>query len=241
MIPIAYNENQGIDGNDFGNYLIQMCKQHRSQGKALAFAFIVYDFENHTIPDILKKRSYWNALHKISGNKLGVFYINSQDSYYKKRQNEIYKDELQKRKKNSQGGTLSFLIPITKKPIPIDNAIDFLKSEFQIDENIKTPFVLFFQLDNEDNLSDYFIVQLKKDKLEDAFLELKTHIKNAVNSLDKVSPENYENHQEIFELIKGELESSQLNRFIAKKKDIIILNISFVIKIFELLSSGVRY
>jgi len=217
MVPIVINEDQQFDEESFKDFLIQTCRQHKSEGRALAFAFIVYDFDNHTITDILKKQNYWNTLDKISGKTLSVFYINSQDSYYKMRQEQIYQDELRQGDRNSQSGTISFLIPITRKPTPTDNAIGFVKSEFELDENIRTPFVLFFQIDNEDNISDSFIVGLKQDKLEEAFLELRDHIKNAVESLNKVLPENYKNHQEIFNLIKSGIESGKFYDFINKK------------------------
>ncbi|HOH71059.1 MAG TPA: hypothetical protein PK984_04040 [Paludibacteraceae bacterium] len=79
MVPIVINEKQQFDEEGFKDFFIQKCKQHKSEGRALAFAFIVYDFENHTITNILKDKNYWSALDKISGNMLSVFYINSQD------------------------------------------------------------------------------------------------------------------------------------------------------------------
>lgn len=217
MVPIVINENQQFDEESFKDFLIQTCRQHKSESRALAFAFIVYDFDNHTITNILEKKNYWNTLDKISGKTLSVFYINSQDSYYKRRQEQIYQDDLRQRDRNSPSGTISFLVPITRKPTPTDNAIGFVKSEFELDANIKTPFVLFFQIDNDDNISDSFIVGLNQDRLEEAFLELRDHIKNAVESLDKVLPENYKNHQEIFNLIKSAVESGKFYAFVNQK------------------------
>lgn len=237
MVPIVINENQLFDKESFSDFLIETCRQHKLEGRALAFAFIVYDFDNHTITDILDKKNYWNTLDKISGRKLSVFYINSRDSYYKRRQEEIYQDELRQRDRNSRSGTISFFVPITRKPTPTDNAIDFVQSEFEVDENIKTPFVLFFQIDNDDNISDSFIVGLKQDKLEEAFLELRDHIKNAVESLDKVVPENYRNHQEIFNLIRSGVKSGKFYNFINKKVKP-KLGIGTIISIVKLIAGG---
>jgi hypothetical protein len=214
-IIIKGNRKFGVDS--FSNYLIQTCRQHKSKRQALAFAFIVYDFDNHTIIDILEKKNYWSTLDKISSKVLSVFYINSRDSYYKKRQEEIYQDELLQEDDSSDEKYISLLVPIKIEPTPTDNAISFIKSEFELDENIKTPFVLFFQIDNDNKISDSFIVGLKQDKLEDAFLELRDIIKNAVESLDKVLPENYKNHQEIFNLIKEGVNSGQFYDFVSKK------------------------
>jgi hypothetical protein len=237
MVPIVINENQQFDEESFKDFLVQTCRQHKLEGIALAFAFIVYDFDNHTITDILEKKNYLNTIDKISGKTLSVFYINSQDSYYKKRQEQIYQDELRQRDRNSQSGTISFLFPITRKPTPTDNAIDFVKSEFELDENIKTPFVLFFQIDSDDNISDSFIVGLKKDKLEEAFLELRDHIKNAVESVDKVLPENYSNDQEIFNLIKCGVKSGKFYDFMNEKVKL-KLGIGTIISLVKLIAGG---
>lgn len=82
--------------------------------------------------------------------------------------------------------------------------------------NLKHPFVLLFQTDGEDT-SDFFVVALKQDKLEEAFLELRDHIKNAVDSLSKVKPEYFKNHQEIFDLIKDGVGNGKFYDFVRKK------------------------
>ncbi|HOH71058.1 MAG TPA: hypothetical protein PK552_03250 [Paludibacteraceae bacterium] len=133
---------------------------------------------------------------------------------------------------------ISLLVPITRKPTPIDNAIGFVKSEFELDDNIKTPFVLFFQINNDDNISDSFIVGLKQDRLEDAFLELRDHIKNAVESLNKVLPENYKNHQEIFNLIKSGVKSGKFYDFVNKKVKPILRGIETIISLVNLIAGG---
>lgn len=202
MIPIAINENQKFDYKSFKEYLVCICKEHRYAGRALAFAFIVYDFEDYTITEILQKKNYWTSLDKISGKTLSIFYINSNDSYYNKRQEEIYQEELKQFDRSIKRGEMSYMVPVARGVTPVDNAIGIIKEGLGIEENIKTPFVLFFQVGKEDNISDSLLVNLKRDKLEDAFLELRDHIKNAVESLSEVLPENNRNHQEIFNLLK---------------------------------------
>ncbi len=216
MIPIVANKEQSFDAESFEKYIIETTKMHKEQGRALAFAFIIYDFDNHTINQILKKEDYWSSLDKISGKNLSVFYINSQNEYYKKRQNEIFQEELRQRENNTQDGFMSFLVPITKKPTPLDNAVGLIKTEFSIQDDIKLPAVLFFQT-NEEEISDSFLITLKEEKLENAFLELRDHIKNAVDSLSEVKSEYYGNHQEIFNLIKNGVEGGKFNKFVKKK------------------------
>jgi len=216
MIPIVANKEHSFDAESFESYIMETTKMHKEQGRALAFAFIIYDFDNHTINQILKKEDYWSSLDKISGRNLSVFYINSQSDYYKRRQNEIFQEELRQREINSRKGYMSFLVPITKKNTPLDNAVGLIKTEFNIQDDIKLPAVLFFQT-NEEAISDSFIITLKEEKLEDAFLELRDHIKNAVDSLSKVKEEYYGNHQDIFNLIRNGVEGGKFNKFVKKK------------------------
>ena len=209
------NDNGKFDADNFRDYLAQTCGQRRAEGRALAYAFIVYDFDNHTITDILGQKNYWSALDKGSGKVLSIFYIDSRDSYYEERQKQIHQDAL-RRVRSSSSKMLSYLTPVAMEPTPTDNAIGLIKSTFEIDKNIKTPFVIFFQIDNNGDITDSFIVGLKQDRLEDAFLELKNHIRNAVESLNDLLPENYGNHQEIFTLIKQGVEGGKFNDFVSK-------------------------
>jgi hypothetical protein len=216
MVPIAITSKQEFDHDKFRDHLLKICKKHKKQQRALAFAFIVYDLEDYTIHQILKNKDYWSALDKISGRHLSVFYINSRDTYYKERQRQIHAEEVRKRQKRMGKNYIGFLTAIPLKPTPLDNAMRFVEKEFQFDETLKHPFVLFFQTDGEEIL-DYFIVTLKQEKLEDAFLELRSHIKNSVKALEKVSPENYKNHQEIFNLIRKGIEEGKFYDFVNRK------------------------
>jgi len=57
----------------------------------------------------------------------------------------------------SQGG---------KKPFPLDNAVGFVKFIFRINVGVQTPFVLFFQIDQQNTILDSFIVKLKQKNLK---------------------------------------------------------------------------
>lgn len=138
MVPIVISEDKKFNEESFKEYLVDTCRKHKTEGRALAFAFIVYDFDNHTITQILKKEDYWNSLDKISGKTLSVFYINSQESYFQRRQQEIYQDELRQRENFSKKGYISFLVPLTLKSTPFDNAIGLIKEEFEVEEDRKS-------------------------------------------------------------------------------------------------------
>ena len=78
------------------------------------------------------------------------------------------------------------------------------------------PFILFFQSDGEIIL-DYFVVTLKEEKLEDTFLELKSQIKNACESISHLKNDDVNYHQEIFNLIESGVKNGNTANFIKKK------------------------
>jgi len=237
MVRLALTPNgKGFDEEGFKDYLLDICKQHKNAGRALAFAFIVYDFDDNTIPQIIEKEKYWTSLDKISGHYLSVFYINTQNNYYKRRQREMYQEELAQQARASRPGLIQMMRQITMKDTPLEKSINFLKKEFQLEDNIKTPFVLFFQSDGEDVL-DCFVIMLKQEKLEDAFLELKAQIKNAVDSLAKVTPDNFKNHQEIFNLIEAGVKGGNFTNYV-KTKIISKIGIGSIISFIKLIAGG---
>lgn len=128
------------------------------------------------------------------------------------------------------------MVPITLKSTPLDKSVKFLKSEFKLEENLEHPFVLFFQTDGEVIL-DYFAVALKQEKLEDAFIELKRQIESAVESMAKVTPDNFKNHQEIFNLIESGVKSNNIGHFI-KTKVIPKIGIGSITSFIKLISGG---
>ena len=64
-------------------------------------------------------------------------------------------------------------------------------------------------------MTDYFFIELKNEKLEEAFLELKEYITEAVDQLKKVHPRFFTNRQEIF---------NELKRAITQKKNLKVIS-----------------
>jgi hypothetical protein len=215
MVPISIVQTKTgkFDEEGFKNYLLDICKKHKEQGRALAFAFIVYDFEDDTIQGILDNKIWWTSLDKISGHYLSIFYINTQDSYFKRRQQEIYEDEIASQDRAASRGFMQWMRPITLQSTPLDKTVDFLKMEFKLEKDLKHPFVLFFQTDGE-LILDYFAVTLKQEKLEDAFHELKRQIKTAVEAIVHVAPHEFGYHQEIFSLIEAAVSNGNYGQII---------------------------
>jgi hypothetical protein len=198
MVPIqTYKNGQVIDiqtGELYDN-IIAVCNEHRLTNRALAFAFILYNFKNPQIYKILRDEDYWRALNETSGKYLSVFYISQQDSYFGQ---DLSESDGKERRGLHGLMTYEQLIPL-------------LKPYFQLDERIELPAVLFFQ-EHDGLLTDYFLLGLDENKLEESFWELQHYIQSAVDNLEKIAKDNYQNSQEIFNQLKLGVESHKLKR-----------------------------
>jgi hypothetical protein len=82
MQAIYLNEKSGGSGDSveqFQKEFLLICNEHQNDGRALAFAFILYDFEHPQIAKILRDEDYWGALNAISGSYLTVFSFRQQN------------------------------------------------------------------------------------------------------------------------------------------------------------------
>ena len=67
---------------------------------------------------------------------------------------------------------------------------------------------MFFQVE-ENLITDHTFAQIREDKVEDAFIEMKKIIKIAIESLSKVTEQNKSNSKELFNLIKEAINNSE--------------------------------
>ena len=198
MVPLKVFQNGSIHELSFDNFtggIVELCEQHREQNRALAFAFLIYDFRNPQIIKVLEDVDYWNALNSISGNLLSIYYINSHEKKFAEDLAEA--SDIERRAMH----------PITTGK-PFSNLLPMLKNYLSLDDNVKLPSILFFQVDGS-LISDYFLVELAEESIEKSFIELKNYIVVAVERLRKIDPENYNNSQPIFESLKQGVESTK--------------------------------
>jgi hypothetical protein len=183
MIPV-YQNGKGLDSFDFfyRNFL-KICTSHRKERKAMAFAFILYDFNNPAIHNILNSESYWLSLNSISGEYLSIFSIN----YLKA---------------ETQGKDFRSLVRNWINPSISTSQL--IEKYFDKEIVINYPAVMFFQV-HDKKVFDYVLVQLDEQNLQDAFEELKSYISSAVSQLAGVSNENKGNVKEVFNLVKTEV------------------------------------
>lgn len=195
MHTIYHNsKDEGHSFESFKNRMIQICNQHRNENRAMAFAFVLYDFENPHLWKILNDNEYWLALNRISGKYLTIFSLN-----YKEKQ-------IPTRRPKSD-----YIQMLTNMPTylnPSEGTNKLINKYFGEETKVKYPAILFFQTDNN-SVIDSLLVELKEDMIEPAFLELRKYIKSSVEALKKIKPENKQNLKEIFDCLERNVESTQ--------------------------------
>jgi hypothetical protein len=216
MQPLAFTSDAEFNQDEFIEYLNKICKHHFEEKRALAFAFLVYDFGDHNIRCILNKDEYCASLNKISGRFLTIFYLDSRDSYFLNNQIEDYEFEKKRQQSSAIPGVTHYLKKIELHDSPLDKTNIFLNNEFGIREYIKTPYVIFFQT-NGNEIIDSFVVLIKQEETEKSLIELKKQISSAVNSLSEVQSDYYNNHQELFNLIRNRVKGNNQLEFIRTK------------------------
>ena len=191
MFTIYQNSNdEGHNLDSFRDKMILICNQHRKENRALAFAFILYDFENPHLWKILNDREYWLALNKISGEYLTVFSLN-------------YKEKSRSRSRYTH---MLLNVPVNFNPSIGTNKL--IEKYFGKTIEVRYPAILFFQVDQE-KVIDSLLIELKEDSIEPAFNELKGFIKSAVAALKLISIENRDNIHEVFDCLEGNVESKR--------------------------------
>jgi hypothetical protein len=195
MHPILYPDNKPGEAEKLTEYILSVCKKHKEEDRALAFAFIISDLNNPHVNKILRDDDYLNALHNISGKYLTVFFLNDQ-----------YVDRTLNKAKNSMTMKLELSVePISGPPyiMPRHLAEVLLNQEILV-----SPSILFFQVDN-DIVTDYFITNLRENKIEEGFIEIKEIISKAVESFSMVKDEYKNNSKELFTLLKNAIDTSE--------------------------------
>ncbi|SEO09675.1 hypothetical protein SAMN05192574_105288 [Mucilaginibacter gossypiicola] len=197
MQPIYINRDKN-EYKFFKKNFIEICNEFRSQNRALAFAFILYDFKSPQVKKVLEDRDYWNALNAISGKHLTVFTF-----HYKERPR--FKPH-------------NILTTLISMPIfgPPENEIDDIMIKyFDNRQKISYPAILFFQVD-QIKVIDTMLIGLNNEQIEESFLEIKKYLDRGVSALSKIDPQNRDNHKEVFDCLEMEIKNFQSIKLIQR-------------------------
>tara|TARA_B100001245_G_C22858903_1_gene412951 strand:+ start:512 stop:1186 length:675 start_codon:yes stop_codon:yes gene_type:complete len=206
MVPLRFRKEgqfYHLGKEEFKSSILELCNKHRDENRALCFCFLFHDYSNPQIFKILADDHYWNALHEISGHFLSIFYIATDE--------EVFGQDLRELDGKEQRGLYGL-----KTEQDFANVIKpILKQNFEIDDPIHLPSLIFFQADGK-GVIDYFAVELNEQRIEESFLELRDYISNSVDTLKGVQQINYGNSQAIFNLLKDTVTGRNLKRRLFK-------------------------
>lgn len=169
----------GGQPTEFAEKLQSLCSQYRKEKKALLFAFPIFDISDANIIKVLQDREYWDSLDAVSGKYISVFSTHSPHQKDADAQKQLMK---------------SFH--------------KFIDDYFDSSESSTSPCLLFFQV-GKNEVIDSHRVKLTSAKVEDSYLEMKNVLEVAANAVSDVTPENWDNLEEIFSLMKNEMMNYQ--------------------------------
>lgn len=193
MFTVQINsENRQSSYEQFEKEFTRICHEHRNQNRALVFAFILYDFENPQIAQVLENPHYWLSLNAISGDYLTVFSL-----HYKA---EDMKAKLMDMMNRKMGDVQKHLTMISTEHNPSNDTNNLVRKYFGTDIKVKYPAVAFFQV-KDNTVSDYRLIQLDQQGIEASFLELKRYIEVAAHALKEVNLQYKNNVDELFHLV----------------------------------------
>ena len=193
MYTIYQNStDEGHDLVSFSKRMIDICNDHRKQNRAMAFAFILYDFQNPQVGKILNDREYWLALNEMSGKYLTVFSLN-----YRPRR-------IPRRPRDEIDHCFHMLTAISTRFNPAEGTNALIERYFGPNVAATYPAILFFQVDGN-AVVDSLLIELREQQIEPAFLELRDYVNRAVEALKKILPENKRNIGEIFDCLEREV------------------------------------
>jgi len=176
MVPIYLHKNGGkdYDFNGFRQEFLAICRNHQQQNRALAFAFILYDFNHPEIRKVLADEHYWDALNYISGSSLTVF------SFH-----------LDKKHRGGPGSSASQAFAGSQQ---------FVGKQFGIELPRERPTMLFFQVTGDQVLTPC-VLEVRAKTVEDAFNEIHATLLDAVDSVKDVQPKYRQDSAAVFDLI----------------------------------------
>lgn len=185
--------------DDFETRFLEICEAHRAQGRALAFAFLLFDLRQPHLRHALADGAYWDALDSLSGRTLTVFAFDL--------------PHLARRVAEPEAAYLVREMTAVEWARP-EEATEAVRRYFPVLTRFDLPCVLFFQVESA-RVTDSFAIGLGRhhDGIEAAFNELNDVLGKAVAALAQVEDENARNAREILALVRSEMETrNQLQR-----------------------------
>jgi hypothetical protein len=204
MVPIFEETPDGAAGYNFPEFqqrFLEICAEHRTSGRALAFAFLLFDVDSPEIIKMLRDPDYWRALDQISGSYLSVFTLithQPQSSH----QHEV----------RSLAGVGPVQDPGAKLQL-------ILNSYFGLNEALRLPAVLLFQTEQQ-AVSGYCLAQLHANGIEPVFDEIRALLRDVAEALGTSISRGSVDSGELFKAIKNRLMKRRAIQFVKDGKKV---------------------
>lgn len=188
---------RSLHGEDFISFLTTICCNLQKQHNILTFGFIIYDETTPQYRKVLRDKDYWEALDKISGDKMMIFALS---------------DKVNSR---SEGDNMMHMMTsfTPSRSTRTKSYSHLLNEVFDNEALLVYPSVLFFQV-FEGNIYNYRLVPLRRGTVEESFAAVQKLFESIAKVLEQIAPENYQNYREIFELVKDDLLTQKYTMFI---------------------------
>jgi hypothetical protein len=173
MIPIFEEGRDGPIGYtfpDFRRRFLDICAEHLRLGRALLFAFLLFDVDTPEIAKVLRDPDYWRALDKISGHYLTVFTLLTHEPRPQPRHRGM-----------------EFLVGAGPASDPGAKLRLILSDYFGIEAPVALPAVILFQVAQE-KVSWFSLVKLHAASIESSFTEIRDLLRDLVDGLAKADP-----------------------------------------------------
>ncbi len=194
MITIYQEKPDGRAGYSFDQFqqrFLEICAEHHEEGRALAFAFLMYDFRTPEIVKMLRDQDYWRALDEISGQRLTVF------SFHVREPQDA--DELE----------VKWMSPVAIGGDPGKKTQLVLRSYFELSERLTLPAMLFFQT-SPDSVIDYRLVRIAARRVEDAFNEIREVLEVAAEAVEKRAEKGDAGGEQLWHAMERSIRRRQL-------------------------------
>lgn len=190
---------RSLTGEEFISSLTTICDNLQKQNNILTFGFIIYDETTPQYRKLLRDKDYWEALDRISGDKLMVFALSDKvDSMWE------------------GNNTFELMTAFSPSRSSKTKSYSHLLSEVFDDQALLVyPSVLFFQV-FAGEIYKYRLVPLRRGTVEESFSAVQKLFESIAKVLDGIASENYNNYREIFELVKDDLLNQKYTMYILK-------------------------
>jgi hypothetical protein len=201
IAELERGSRRSMSPEDFQSRFLSICSAHRTQGRALAFAFVVFDTRHPEYRRAMNEDVYWEALDALSGRDLSVFSFDIPG--------------VSPRRSSSSSTVIRML---TSVPSRGDlEPVDALSRYFKGLSFPRLPCVLFFQVEGGAVVGSFAVgLDASAKSMDAAYQELSDTIRTAVESIESVQDENAANSREVFQLIVEGLQERSVKRGILR-------------------------